>query len=89
MYFILCIHILFYSYLLFFFFFFIDLRWFCHVDDDNYVNVPALNGLLKMYNPIKDWYLGRTSTTKPLQIRTKSQVSFHLYNYVIDIFIIY
>jgi len=55
-------------------FFIID-RWFCHVDDDNYVNVPALDELLKMYNPIGDWYLGRTSTPKPLQIRTKSQVS--------------
>lgn len=53
----------------------IDLRWFCHVDDDNYVNVPALDELLKMYNPIGDWYLGRTSTPKPLQIRTKFQVS--------------
>ncbi|KAF0763619.1 fringe glycosyltransferase, partial [Aphis craccivora] len=47
--------------------------WFCHVDDDNYVNVPALDELLKMYNPIGDWYLGRTSTPKPLQIRTKFQ----------------
>lgn len=48
-------------------------KWFCHVDDDNYVNVPALDELLKMYNPIGDWYLGRTSTPKPLQIRTKFQ----------------
>jgi len=53
----------------------IGFRWFCHVDDDNYVNVPALDELLKMYNPIGDWYLGRTSTPKPLQIRTKPQVS--------------
>jgi fringe protein len=52
-------------------------KWFCHVDDDNYVNVPVLNELLKMYNPIRDWYLGRTSTPKPLQIRSKSQkISF-------------
>ncbi|XP_050439548.1 fringe glycosyltransferase [Adelges cooleyi] len=48
-------------------------KWFCHVDDDNYVNVPALNELLKTFDPIGDWYLGRTSTPKPLQIRTKSQ----------------
>lgn len=44
------------------------------MDDDNYVNVPALDELLKSYNPIGDWYLGRTSTPNPLQIRTKSQV---------------
>lgn len=55
----------------------VDFRWFCHVDDDNYVNVPALDELLKSYNPIGDWYLGRTSTPNPLQIRTKSQVSFN------------
>lgn len=60
--------------------FFNLLRWFCHVDDDNYVNVPALDELLKMYNPIGDWYLGRTSTPKPLIIRTKSQVSLNVCN---------
>lgn len=68
-----------YSVLSFITFFFIDFffffRWFCHVDDDNYVNVPALDELLKMYNPIGDWYLGRTSTPKPLRI----QVCFILY----------
>lgn len=48
------------------------------MDDDNYVNVPALGELLKIYNPIEDWYLGRTSTPKPLQIRMKSQVSLYL-----------
>lgn len=50
------------------------------MDDDNYVNVPALNELLKMYNPIGDWYLGRTSTPKPLTIPSKIQVSYKLYN---------
>lgn len=54
------------------------------MDDDNYVNVPALDELLKMYNPIGDWYLGRTSTPKPLQIRAKSQVSFNLCNNTIN-----
>lgn len=66
-------------------YFFIVLRWFCHVDDDNYVNVPALGELLKMYNPIGDWYLGRTSTPKPLQIRSKSQVCFLLCNNTINV----
>lgn len=50
------------------------------MDDDNYVNIPALDELLKMYNPIGDWYLGRTSTPKPLIIRTKSQVSLNVCN---------
>ncbi|XP_050526409.1 fringe glycosyltransferase isoform X2 [Daktulosphaira vitifoliae] len=48
-------------------------KWFCHVDDDNYLNVPTLNELLKSFDPLGDWYLGRTSTTKPLVVRTKTQ----------------
>lgn len=43
-------------------------RWFCHFDDDNYVNVPRLLKLLDNYNPREDWYLGRPSIPAPLEI---------------------
>ncbi len=43
-------------------------RWFCHVDDDTYVNVPALYQLLRGYNHTEDWYLGKPSLTHPLEI---------------------
>ncbi|XP_031352189.1 fringe glycosyltransferase-like [Photinus pyralis] len=35
--------------------------WFCHFDDDNYVNIPNLIEMLKGYDPEADWYLGRNS----------------------------
>ncbi|XP_011496878.1 PREDICTED: fringe glycosyltransferase isoform X2 [Ceratosolen solmsi marchali] len=43
-------------------------KWFCHFDDDNYVNVPRLLKLLDNYNPREDWYLGRPSIPTPLEI---------------------
>ncbi|ESO98634.1 hypothetical protein LOTGIDRAFT_93476, partial [Lottia gigantea] len=43
-------------------------RWFCHVDDDNYVNIPQLVKLLRQYNHTQDWYLGKPSLRKPLEI---------------------
>jgi len=43
-------------------------RWFCHFDDDNYVNVPRLLKLLDNYNPREDWYLGKPSIPAPLEI---------------------
>ena len=40
-------------------------RWFCHFDDDIYVNTPALVELLSQYNPTKEKvYLGRWSLNK-------------------------
>ncbi|EGI70706.1 Fringe glycosyltransferase [Acromyrmex echinatior] len=42
--------------------------WFCHFDDDNYVNVPRLLKLLDNYNPREDWYLGKPSIPAPLEI---------------------
>lgn len=41
-------------------------RWFCHFDDDNYVNVKQLTTLLQDYNPQEDWYLGKISTNIPI-----------------------
>ncbi|CAC5385338.1 FNG [Mytilus coruscus] len=43
-------------------------RWFCHVDDDNYVNVPALVGFLQQYNHSHNWYLGRPSISHPMEV---------------------
>ncbi|XP_047021801.1 fringe glycosyltransferase isoform X1 [Helicoverpa zea] len=46
-------------------------KWFCHFDDDNYVNVPRLVTVLQRYNHQEDWYLGRPSVNKPLSIYNK------------------
>ncbi|XP_013190010.2 LOW QUALITY PROTEIN: fringe glycosyltransferase [Amyelois transitella] len=46
-------------------------KWFCHFDDDNYVNVPRLVKILQNYNHQEDWYLGRTSVSKPVKIFKK------------------
>ncbi|XP_058465240.1 fringe glycosyltransferase [Malaya genurostris] len=43
-------------------------RWWCHFDDDNYVNVPRLVRLLDEYSPTQDWYLGKPSISSPLEI---------------------
>ena len=42
-------------------------RWFCHVDDDNYVNVRALLRLLVSYPHTQDIYLGKPSLDRPIQ----------------------
>ena len=43
-------------------------QWWCHFDDDNYVNVAALLDTLEQYEAGKPWYLGKTSTASPLKI---------------------
>ena len=42
-------------------------RWFCHVDDDNYLNVGSLVKLLSQYRHTQDVYLGRPSLERPIQ----------------------
>ena len=42
-------------------------RWFCHFDDDNYVNLPNLVALLQNYNHSEDWYLGKPSLDHQLR----------------------
>lgn len=49
-----------------------DNRWFCHFDDDNYVNVPALVKKLSHFDHNSEWYLGKPSISSPLQVTTKS-----------------
>ena len=43
-------------------------RWFCHFDDDNYVNVPALVNKLSRYDFRRRHYLGKPSLSHPLRI---------------------
>ena len=50
-------------------------RWFCHFDDDNYVNIPRLGQVLELYDSGKDWYLGKTSIKTPLEFVRKNNVS--------------
>ncbi|XP_031455982.1 beta-1,3-N-acetylglucosaminyltransferase manic fringe isoform X2 [Phasianus colchicus] len=42
-------------------------RWFCHLDDDNYLNPEALLKLLSSYSAMKDVYLGKPSLNRPIQ----------------------
>ncbi|XP_004481159.2 beta-1,3-N-acetylglucosaminyltransferase manic fringe [Dasypus novemcinctus] len=42
------------------------LKWFCHVDDDNYVNPRALLRLLATLPPARDVYVGRPSLNRPI-----------------------
>uniref|UniRef100_A0A3Q1FSK5 Beta-1,3-N-acetylglucosaminyltransferase n=1 Tax=Acanthochromis polyacanthus TaxID=80966 RepID=A0A3Q1FSK5_9TELE len=41
-------------------------RWFCHVDDDNYVNPDALLSLLSAFSQEADIYVGKPSLDKPI-----------------------
>ena len=50
-----------------------DRQWFCHVDDDNYLNVPALLKQLSRFPADQDWYLGKVSISEPLEIYDKIQ----------------
>ncbi|XP_058122172.1 fringe glycosyltransferase [Anopheles ziemanni] len=43
-------------------------KWWCHFDDDNYVNIPRLVRMLDDYSPTQDWYLGKPSISSPLEI---------------------
>ncbi|XP_043086864.1 beta-1,3-N-acetylglucosaminyltransferase radical fringe isoform X2 [Puntigrus tetrazona] len=52
-------------------------KWFCHVDDDNYVILPSLLELLASYSHSQDVYLGRPSLDHPIEAseRVKSDGS--------------
>jgi len=50
-------------------------KWFCHFDDDNYVNVPRLVRFLGDYNPREDWYLGKPSIQAPIEMTNKDKSS--------------
>lgn len=42
-------------------------RWFCHVDDDNYMNVKTLVKLLSLYPHTQDLYIGKPSLDRPIE----------------------
>ncbi|XP_049575543.1 beta-1,3-N-acetylglucosaminyltransferase lunatic fringe isoform X1 [Syngnathus scovelli] len=44
-----------------------DRKWFCHMDDDNYLNMGALLRLLSQYSHTQDVYIGRPSLEHPLE----------------------
>lgn len=48
-------------------------RWFCHVDDDNYVNPGGLLQLLSAFSPSQDIYLGRPSLDHPIEATERAQ----------------
>lgn len=41
--------------------------WFCHLDDDNYLNPQALLKLLSSYSATWDVYLGKPSLNRPIR----------------------
>uniref|UniRef100_UPI00398F28D7 beta-1,3-N-acetylglucosaminyltransferase lunatic fringe n=1 Tax=Pristiophorus japonicus TaxID=55135 RepID=UPI00398F28D7 len=42
-------------------------KWFCHVDDDNYVNTRTLVKLLSQYPHTQDIYIGKPSLDRPIE----------------------
>nr|XP_020462960.1 beta-1,3-N-acetylglucosaminyltransferase lunatic fringe [Monopterus albus] len=42
-------------------------KWFCHVDDDNYVNVQTLVKYLSQYPHTQDMYIGKPSLDRPIE----------------------
>lgn len=52
-----------------------DKKWFCHFDDDNYVNVPRLVKLLGGFNHQEDWYLGKPSIRTPIEILDRDRLA--------------
>ncbi|XP_036393868.1 beta-1,3-N-acetylglucosaminyltransferase lunatic fringe-like [Megalops cyprinoides] len=42
-------------------------KWFCHVDDDNYVNMRTLVKLLSHYPHTQDVYIGKPSLDRPIE----------------------
>ncbi|XP_041502380.1 beta-1,3-N-acetylglucosaminyltransferase radical fringe isoform X4 [Microtus oregoni] len=48
-------------------------KWFCHVDDDNYVNPESLLHLLSTFSSNQDVYLGRPSLDHPIEATERVQ----------------
>ncbi|XP_053328150.1 beta-1,3-N-acetylglucosaminyltransferase lunatic fringe [Spea bombifrons] len=44
-----------------------NMKWFCHVDDDNYVNIQTLVKLLSRFSHTDDIYIGKPSLDRPIQ----------------------
>ena len=48
-------------------------KWYCHFDDDVYVNVKELSKLLSQYNSSKPYYIGR-NPRGPNGVKVRSYV---------------
>lgn len=46
-------------------------KWFCHLDDDNYLNSESLLKLLSQYSHTQDVYIGRPSLERPIEAPAK------------------
>ena len=55
-------------------------KWFCHFDDDVYVNAVALQKLLSSYNYSGYWYLGRWRVNEKSRLPVPKQASVHFPN---------
>ena len=60
---------------------FSDCRWFCHFDDDQYVNVPRLVGKLGEFPAGEAWYLGKPSIDKPIEIIDRDNFDLQVSTY--------
>nr|XP_054599605.1 beta-1,3-N-acetylglucosaminyltransferase lunatic fringe isoform X1 [Nothobranchius furzeri] len=58
-------------------------KWFCHVDDDNYLNIGSLLKLLSQYSHTQDIYIGRPSLERPIEatemLDTKEMKQVHFW----------
>ncbi|KAG5680517.1 hypothetical protein PVAND_010024 [Polypedilum vanderplanki] len=43
-------------------------KFWCHFDDDNYVNIPTLVKVLGDYHAYHEWYLGKPSISSPIEM---------------------
>ena len=55
-------------------------NWFCHFDDDVYVNTVALQKLLSSHNQYGYWYLGRWSVNRNTRLPIPKQALVHFPN---------
>lgn len=62
-------------------FLFSFIRWYCHFDDDIYVNTRQLQHLLSPLNYSDDHYLGRWSVGRSTRIKVYIYIHTHTYIY--------
>ncbi|POI21023.1 hypothetical protein CIB84_015230 [Bambusicola thoracicus] len=63
-------------------------KWFCHVDDDNYVNPRTLLRLLSAFSPSQDVYVGRPSLDHPIEAADHVQSDGSVSNFTVRLRII-
>ena len=53
--------------------FLIFIRWYCHLDDDMYLNVQNLLQLLDTLDPLSTHYLGKRSINTRIDVRERER----------------